>query len=582
MLYHLEAHGRAEGRLHVLSEQAVEMDTSRLDGGRPTIILVLASAQGEDARLGHGLVDQLKLTGNVVVVLQRGGHGAARLAASASALVGPLPAEVVSDAREARAFAARLARRYRPRYVLANGFQSQALAGGLREAGAPVVALIHQFPDRRPYDAVQDFYDLSDAVVFPSEALRQESIAAYGMLQQRRTYAVPNGPSDRTFDMEAYAQSLDEIGTACAKRAEAVRLQADHLAQAGVTLDGYFRSAADSPSDAAEAARRYLQEMRSVDFTGPAVTGRHPRRALPGFHPFVYARMAPDYQAGRDGDPLVHFTQAGRPAGPWTHEVIRLNASRAPTAARPTLRAAIHGHFHYTDNIDEFLQALKANTARTDLFLTTTSESAAARLRRVVGCYASGAASVEITPNMGRDIGPFIQLLNGRLKDYDVVGHVHGKRSIHTLDHDADFGKRWREFLWRHLIGPSTPVVDVVLAEFARNPRLGLVFPENEQFIGWEQNRASAAALAPRLKLKTLPEHIDFPAGTMFWARPEALNALLEARLKPEDYPPEPLPDDGTMLHALERLLPLIVQNAGFDYATTYDPRLTRMAKARA
>ena len=54
------------------------------------------------------------------------------------------------------------------------------------------------------------------------------------------------------------------------------------------------------------------------------------------------------------------------------------------------------------------------------------------------------------------------------------------------------------------------------------------------------------------------PPAIDFPVGTMFWARPEALAPLLRLGLNLDDYPDEPLPVDGTILHALERLLPLV------------------------
>ena len=56
----------------------------------------------------------------------------------------------------------------------------------------------------------------------------------------------------------------------------------------------------------------------------------------------------------------------------------------------------------------------------------------------------------------------------------------------------------------------------------------------------------------------------------MFWARPEALKPLFELKLDLSEVPVEPLPLDGTSLHALERLLPLVVEKAGYGYATTY------------
>ena len=78
------------------------------------------------------------------------------------------------------------------------------------------------------------------------------------------------------------------------------------------------------------------------------------------------------------------------------------------------------------------------------------------------------------------------------------------------------------------------------------------------------------------MNIEVLPDHFNFPIGTMFWARTKALAPLIELNLRYEDFPEEPLPIDGTMLHALERLLPLITEKAGFSYALVNSGILTR------
>jgi lipopolysaccharide biosynthesis protein len=55
----------------------------------------------------------------------------------------------------------------------------------------------------------------------------------------------------------------------------------------------------------------------------------------------------------------------------------------------------------------------------------------------------------------------------------------------------------------------------------------------------------------------------------MFWARTEALAPLVGLALNWEDYPAEPLPYDGTLLHAIERLLPLTLSLKELRLATT-------------
>jgi lipopolysaccharide biosynthesis protein len=53
------------------------------------------------------------------------------------------------------------------------------------------------------------------------------------------------------------------------------------------------------------------------------------------------------------------------------------------------------------------------------------------------------------------------------------------------------------------------------------------------------------------------------------------LKPLFNLKLGWSDYPEEPLPNDGTILHALERLLPFVAQHAGYRLAVTHVPGVT-------
>jgi lipopolysaccharide biosynthesis protein len=73
-----------------------------------------------------------------------------------------------------------------------------------------------------------------------------------------------------------------------------------------------------------------------------------------------------------------------------------------------------------------------------------------------------------------------------------------------------------------------------------------------------------------------LPPFFEFPVGSMFWARPCALSPLLDLKLDWDDYPEEPIPDDGTILHALERLIPFSAGKVGLTWSTVHIPGVTR------
>ena len=62
---------------------------------------------------------------------------------------------------------------------------------------------------------------------------------------------------------------------------------------------------------------------------------------------------------------------------------------------------------------------------------------------------------------------------------------------------------------------------------------------------------------------------IIFPVGMMFWARREVLQPLFDLNLSWYDYPKEPIETDGTILHVIERVLPIISAARGFESVVT-------------
>jgi lipopolysaccharide biosynthesis protein len=327
--------------------------------------------------------------------------------------------------------------------------------------------------------------------------------------------------------------------------------------------------------DRIDAIKDFLTRWTAVGTSPHSLRNSRFRRPFPGFNPQIYAHKNVDRFDSAVVNPLAHYIRSGKPDGPWCHDVI-VPFEEAPAVRPRQCAAALHAHFYYPELAPDLLEKLAANHARCDLMLTTTDNEKAVALRAATSDYRMGTVGICIVPNRGRDIGAF---LNGfgreRLARYDVVGHVHAKRSL--LLGDAAVGESWREFLWQNLVGDQYPMMDTVLARFAAEPGLGLVFPEDPHLPGWSDNLEIASGLAERLGLtEPLEPFFEFPLGTMFWARSSALKPLFDLNLGWDDYPEEPVPYDGTMLHALERLLPFVARRAGYDYATTHIPGVSR------
>jgi lipopolysaccharide biosynthesis protein len=177
--------------------------------------------------------------------------------------------------------------------------------------------------------------------------------------------------------------------------------------------------------------------------------------------------------------------------------------------------------------------------------------------------------------NRGRDIGPLLTAFGSRLTGaYAFVGHLHTKKTADLKD--PEVGRRWFEFLLENLLGGKARMADIVLGHMVSDPSIGMVFPDDPNIVGWGSNMTLARELGERLGLRDLPRHISFPVGTMFWARVDAIRPMLDLELQWNDYPPEPIPYDGSILHAIERLFPFVVESQGKRCAVTNVPGTTR------
>jgi glycosyltransferase involved in cell wall biosynthesis len=379
-----------------------------------------------------------------------------------------------------------------------------------------------------------------------------------------------------TFDMDRYVRRIDEIGGLAAesmrqRRADFETIVDDPLFEADISLP---------PTADASARVREVAVSRFLAYWSAARTAPHQldhldfRRPCVGFNPQIYAHNHPKLLE-TDINPLADFIRKGYPKGSWVHDVIRPDLAKLRRGRWRRLRTAIQAHFYYPELIVDFLAKLGANGARYDLLLSTNEEAKAEILRAETASFSQGRVDVRVVPNRGRDIGPLLTSYGSELtKDYDVIGHLHGKRSSGV---DATMGETWREFLWQHLLGARYPMLDIALAHFAENEQLGLIFPEEPHLCDWDDNLEIAQELAVKVGLETpLPPFFEFPVGSMFWARPKALAPLLELKLDWNDYPEEPLENDGTILHALERLVPFAAQREGYGYATVHIPGINR------
>jgi len=241
--------------------------------------------------------------------------------------------------------------------------------------------------------------------------------------------------------------------------------------------------------------------------------------------------------------------------------------------AVPTPRLAVICHLFHPEIAPELCSYLGNLPVPADLFVSTDTEAKAARLREVFADWTGGTTEIRITPNRGRDIAPKLVGFADAHDGYDLVLHLHSKVSTH-----AGFLAPWRSFLFENLLG-SPGTVTSILDAFARLPDLGMVAAQHyepiRRWIGWNGNFETAKSLASRMGIRLSPKRaLDFPSGSMFWARPAALRPLLDLKLSFDDFPKEGAQLDHTPAHAIERLYFLACERSGHTWLKVADPAL--------
>lgn len=290
----------------------------------------------------------------------------------------------------------------------------------------------------------------------------------------------------------------------------------------------------------------------------------------PDFSSRAYLRHNPDLIGGTLF-PFEHYIRVGKdedrifrdlPQGPAVLDIVLADLRSLAAAPRPAAgaRVAVHVHIYYLDLWDEFAAALDRLGVPFDLYVTVTffgDESEALRDRIAAE---RPEATVLLMPNHGRDIFPFLHLVNaGVLSGYEAVCKLHTKRSPHRTDGDT-----WR----RHLVAGLLPEGGVggPLAAFLADPGASLWVADGQHYddtIWWGSNRGATDRLLRRVELAGDPDRLSFPAGSMYWIKPALLATIRGLALTDMEFEAESGQLDGTVAHAFERALGYMAQTGG-------------------
>lgn len=229
---------------------------------------------------------------------------------------------------------------------------------------------------------------------------------------------------------------------------------------------------------------------------------------------------------------------------------------------------AIHLHLYYTELWEELSQQLQnINGTPYQLFVTIVEDNP--QLVSKIKQF-SPSAVITVVPNMGYDVGPFIEFLNSiNLDEYSYILKLHSKRPINGLDVKIRnlpvSRKYWKILLSEALIG-SPQIWQNNLEQLSQNSKIGMI--ASPHLI--KSMEKSDANLLPRIhenlqKINLSPiSDFSFVAGTMFLVRSQLLK-VLQHQYKITDFNnTDKNVSDGTLAHVMERLFGAIIKHQGY------------------
>lgn len=238
-----------------------------------------------------------------------------------------------------------------------------------------------------------------------------------------------------------------------------------------------------------------------------------------------------------------------------------------------TERVAVILHLFYPELASEFRIYLHNIPVNVDVFISTCDHSSASFIKNAFSNWDKGNVEVQVVQNRGRDIAPKLLYFKKVFLQYEFILFLHGK-----ISHHSDALSQWRHFLLESLAG-STEVITSLLYAFEQDLSLGILAPQHfetmRHWTNWGGNFDKAQELANKLGFTINRSNpLDFPSGSMFWARSKALNDLVQLDLSIDDFPPELNQKDATLAHSIERLFFYICEHAGYRWMKFARPEL--------
>lgn len=269
------------------------------------------------------------------------------------------------------------------------------------------------------------------------------------------------------------------------------------------------------------------------------------------------------------------------PAPVFSTDMLSLS-SLEPHSIESNLSVGIQLHLYYHDLAEEFYSYLSNMPVLFSLYISVGSQDGADKAKSIFSTLKNlRHLDIRIVPNKGRDIGPLVAEFGSALMAHEIVCHIQSKKSLYN----GGATDGWRRYLLDSLFGGKERI-EKILSLLAQK-KYGIIYPQcfyNVPYMAntWLGNAGIANVWKARLGVNKLPVgYFDFPVGSMFWARSDAIAPLLNSAISWDDFPEEFGQTDGTLAHCIERMLGVVPASRGYNLGILADDKHPTWSKWR-
>lgn len=235
--------------------------------------------------------------------------------------------------------------------------------------------------------------------------------------------------------------------------------------------------------------------------------------------------------------------------------------------------AVLVAHLFYIDLLDNSIEYLKNVPEWIDIIITVNYDEIFELVNEK--CKKMKNCKVFKVSSRGREWSALLIGIKDELINYDYIGFIHDKKSKQM--YYSTVGESFNRYLWDNMLASKEYIINS-LRKFEENTTLGILLP-NVVYHGefwrhygtfWTICYNETVKLADLIGLNDIPDCSTpvLSIGSCFWARKEAIKKLLDTNFVEENFPEEPIDIDGTLNHALERILCYVVKDSGYYTGT--------------